>query len=155
MKLDRISLQALIVDSLALDHLPRLVATEYCILPIGFRDETLHFVVPIDFEAETGRMLRFIIARDFTADHAERELIAPLIDYHYAAAASHILNCSAGIKTICPMYWMMLDSTAMRDQRRCRSCDRTVHFCYTQAELDHRRNAGDCVAVFDPPKSGS
>lgn len=150
MKLDRTLLESLIVAPAALDQLPQPVAAECCILPIGFRDEALHVVVPLDFDAETGRMIRYIINRDFIADHADRELLAPLIDYHYAASSSDILNCDVQLKTTCPVHWMHLDPTTKRDQRRCRSCDRIVYFCYTQADLDRHRAAGDCVAFCDP-----
>ncbi|MDM4018955.1 hypothetical protein [Roseiconus lacunae] len=149
------SLDAVPVDPLALELVPQSVAEELCVLAIGFDGETLKLILPADFDAETGRTLRFILDRNFTADHADRSLLSTLIDHYYAASCSDITNCDSRLRFDCPKQWANLSPTDRRDVRRCQSCQRLVYFCYTQTELDQQRNAGECVAFCDPDTYGT
>lgn len=155
MRHNRSSLDALPISPLALELVPQAVAQEHCILAVGLDGETLRLILPTDFDAETGRILRCILDRDFTADHADRSLMSTLIDHHYAAANSDITNCDTQLRVNCPKHWADLSPTDRRNERTCDSCSRIVHFCYTQDELDRRRLAGDCVAFCDPDTYGA
>ena len=49
---------------------------------------------------------------------------------------------------ICGQRWDSLTQTDRTDVRYCEQCERAVHFCETQAQLDRCLERGDCVC-FD------
>lgn len=155
MRYSRASLESVPINAVALQLVPQSVAQEHCVLAIGFEGDALRLIVPTDFMAESGHIIRFILNREFIVDHADRSLLLSLIDHHYAAANSDITNCNTQLRFICPKQWADLTPTDCRDERLCQSCNRLVYFCYTQIEFDRRRDAGDCVAFCDPDASGS
>ena len=59
---------------------------------------------------------------------------------------NEIKNCEFHFK--CPLRWEDLKQTGATDSRFCGVCGKTVHFAYTQPELDKLSRKGDCVAVF-------
>ncbi|NEQ28594.1 MAG: hypothetical protein F6K28_58435 [Microcoleus sp. SIO2G3] len=56
-----------------------------------------------------------------------------------------IFNCNFSYK--CPKLWDALERTAEPDRRLCHSCDRSVYFIRTRAELEQAYAKGYCVAV--------
>jgi len=49
---------------------------------------------------------------------------------------------------VCSQKWDELVQTDRTDVRYCEQCEKTVHFCKTQSELDRCMERGDCVC-FD------
>ena len=55
-----------------------------------------------------------------------------------------IHNCRRLFRFRCPRQWESLQSTDDEHIRFCLTCNKPVHFCQTEEEID--RHAGQCVA---------
>lgn len=60
-----------------------------------------------------------------------------------------IMNCDWKFK--CPLSWNGLQTSENKDVRFCSSCQKDVHFAYTQSQLNQLASEGKCVA-FNPPE---
>lgn len=59
-----------------------------------------------------------------------------------------IENCT--LKFECDQTWNSLVETSDPKVRYCYDCDRGVHYCYNQDELDDAIDKNWCVAFYDP-----
>jgi hypothetical protein len=59
------------------------------------------------------------------------------------------LNCEMEFE--CPKNWFELTETDKADVKHCSTCDKHVHLCISQDELDAFAYQGECVAFFSAP----
>lgn len=59
------------------------------------------------------------------------------------------LNCKLEFE--CPMNWFDLTPTYDARVKYCDSCNKDVHLCITQDELDDHAEQGRCIAYFKDP----
>ena len=117
------------VDPLAIELVPESVARMLLVLPVGFRDSTLHLLLPA--EAGLGsddsiEKLQFVLERPFTHQFAVTDDLRPFVDFYYTAVYSEIANCDSRFQVQCPKRWVELDSTDNIRVRHCNVCRRAV-----------------------------
>ena len=59
------------------------------------------------------------------------------------------LNCEMEFE--CPKNWFELTETDKTGIKHCSTCDKHVHLCITQDELDAFAHQGECIAFFSDP----
>jgi hypothetical protein len=59
------------------------------------------------------------------------------------------LNCEMEFE--CPKNWFALTETAKSGVKHCSACDKLVHLCITQDDLDAFAQTGECIAFFSEP----
>ena len=59
------------------------------------------------------------------------------------------LNCEMEYE--CPKNWFELTETDNAGVKHCSTCDKHVHLCSTQDELDSFAHQGECIAFFSDP----
>ena len=59
------------------------------------------------------------------------------------------LNCEMEYE--CPKNWFELTETDKAGVKHCSTCDKHVHLCITQDELDSFAHQGACIAFFSDP----
>ncbi|MDT7523467.1 hypothetical protein RAE21_13810 [Rhodoferax sp. TBRC 17198] len=59
------------------------------------------------------------------------------------------LNCEMEFE--CPRNWFELTETDKAGIKHCSTCDKPVHLCITQDELDAFARQGECIAFFSDP----
>ena len=59
------------------------------------------------------------------------------------------LNCEMEFE--CPKNWFELTETDKAGVKHCAACNKRVHLCITQDELDGFANQGECIAFFSNP----
>lgn len=59
------------------------------------------------------------------------------------------LNCEMEYE--CPKNWFELTETDKAGIKHCSTCDKHVHLCITQDELDSFAHQGVCIAFFSDP----
>lgn len=59
------------------------------------------------------------------------------------------LNCEMEYE--CPKNWFELTKTEKTGVKHCSTCDKHVHLCITQDELDAFAHQGECIAFFSAP----
>lgn len=62
------------------------------------------------------------------------------------ARLNSFLNCEMEFE--CPKNWFELTDTDKAGIKRCSTCDRNVHLCVTQDEVDELSLKGECIAFF-------
>lgn len=65
------------------------------------------------------------------------------------ARLNSFLNCEMEFE--CPKNWFELTDTDKAGIKRCSTCDRNVHLCVTQDEVDELSLKGECIAFFSEP----
>lgn len=65
------------------------------------------------------------------------------------APQHRFLNCEMEFE--CPKNWFELTETKQTGVKHCSTCQKNVHLCITQAELDDFAHKGDCIAFFADP----
>lgn len=66
---------------------------------------------------------------------------------YYPKFSRAFLNCPMEYR--CNADWFALVPTDCKDVRHCKTCDKDVHFCTDQTQLDAHAAQGHCVAFYE------
>jgi hypothetical protein len=140
------------------DYLPRAIARERCVLPLGLDGDALRVVLGrrSDYR-EVIAILRFILDRPRIVFGADHERIARAVDELYGNRSTNIENCPLDFRFECPRQWLSLRPTGSADVRFCETCQRNVFLCRNNDEAIVHARSGRCVAIrrYDEDDDGS
>ena len=145
-------LQAIPIDPGALELVPECVARENVVLATSVADGELNLVLPALSDVQFCLLLeklQFVLGRTFSHQIAVTEDLARFVDLHYTAAYSTVQNCDRAFRNRCPKQWADLVVTDAPLVRWCDVCERSVHFCLTDADVDRHTIHGNCIAYYN------
>jgi hypothetical protein len=140
------------IDSTVLRCLRTPFAVNWVVLPIEVREDAVRIVIP-NYSAEDqndlAHRVSMVTNRRVEFETADYESLTETVRVHYYAMDSRVKNCNRRFVFKCPRAWESMKTTAHPLVRHCDSCDRTVHFCLTEDDLDRSVQNGHCVAVYN------
>lgn len=145
-------LRAIQICPEALQLVPERVARQYGVLPASAENGQLRLILPDVPNDQLGALkekLQFLLGCTFAFDTASATALTRLVDLHYTAAYSTIQNCDRAFRIRCPKNWADLTPTDDPAARWCSTCERTVTFCMSDADIERLTRSGQCIAYYD------
>lgn len=78
-------------------------------------------------------------------DQPEHSELSEIV--YYPKWEGAFLNCTLDYE--CDADWHALTPTDRENVRNCPACNREVHFCIEQSQLDRQAEQGHCVAFYE------
>ena len=147
----RTALDRLSLDPAAIAQVPESVARDAAVLPVRLDGNGLYIIVPSDVGLggdTTIERLNYALKTPFNYDYADRSDLNSVVALFYTAVYAEIDNCDERFQFRCPKRFAALTATNDPAVRFCATCQRSVYFCWSEAELETRAKRGDCAAIM-------